>query len=99
MKQAISKMKSGKAAGPSGIVAEMLMASGEAGIDLVTELVSSIVYECVIPTDWEISSIVNCYKGKGDALERSNYRGLKILDQVMKVVERVVERLVRERVH
>ena len=99
MKQAISKMKSGKAAGPSGIVAEMLTASGEAGIDLVTELVSSIVYECVIPTYWEISSIVNCYKGKGDALERSNYRGLKLLDQVMKVVERVVERLVRERVH
>ena len=38
-------MKSNKAAGPSGIVSEMLKASGEAGIDLVTDLVNSILSE------------------------------------------------------
>ena len=42
VKLAINKMKSDKAAGPSGIVSEMLKASGEAGIDLVTDLVNSI---------------------------------------------------------
>ena len=34
MKKAISKMKSSKAAGLSGIVVEMLNASGETGFDL-----------------------------------------------------------------
>ena len=36
--KAICKMKSGKATGPSGIVAEMFKDSVETGIDLVTEL-------------------------------------------------------------
>ena len=44
------------------------------------------------------SVIVNCFKGKGDALERGNYRGLKLVDQVMKVIERVIDKLLRERI-
>ena len=39
-------------------VAEMLATSGEAGIDLITELIN-----------WEISSVVNCYKSEGYALD------------------------------
>ena len=54
VKSAINKMKSNKAAGPSGIVSEMLKASS-----LVTDLVNSILSEGVIPTDWESSSIIN----------------------------------------
>ena len=99
VKQAIMKMKCGKAAGPSGVVAEMLKASGEAGVDLVNDLANSIVYECAIPGDWEISTIVNCFKGKGDSLEHGNYRGIKLLDQVMKVYERLLERLTIESKH
>ena len=99
VKSAINKMKSNKAAGPSGIVSEMLKASSEAGIDLVTDLVNSILNEGVIPTDWESSSIINRYKRKGDALDRSNYRVLKMLDQVMKVLERIIERLITEKVN
>ena len=37
-------------------------------------------------------------KGKGDALNRGNYRGLKLIEQTMKVLERVVEGLIRQRV-
>ena len=43
--------------------------------------------------------IVNVYKGKGNALERSNHRGLKLLDQTMKVMERVIEEMIRKRVN
>ena len=35
---------------------------------------------------------------KGDALNRSNYRGLKLINQVIKVFERVVEGFIRQRV-
>ena len=31
------------------------------------------------------------YKGKDDALERGNYRGLKLLEQTLKVAERIIE--------
>ena len=40
--------------------------------------------------------IVKCYKGKGDAMLRGNFRGLKLLEQVMKVVERMLEKILRE---
>ena len=38
IRKALRKMKCGKAAGPSGIIAEMLKAAGEVGIELLTEL-------------------------------------------------------------
>ena len=36
------------------------------------------------------------FEGKGSALDRVNYRGLKLIDQVLKVVERVSEKMIRE---
>ena len=52
-------------------------------------------YVLVVPEDWERSWIVSVYKGKGDALECGSYRGIKLLDQVMKVMERVIEKRIR----
>ena len=94
--KAINKMASGKAAGPSGIVAEMLKPLGEAGIAEVHDLVEDIISEGCIRTDWQENFIVNLYKGKGDALNRGNYRGLKLIEQMMEVLERVVEGLIRQ---
>ena len=50
--KAITKMASGKAAGPSGIVAEMLKRVGEAGAEEVCDLVENIISEGCSPTDW-----------------------------------------------
>ena len=96
--KAITKMKTGEAAGSSGIVVEMLKASGDTGARLVADLANDMVRNGVIPSDWEDSFIINIYKGKGDALERGNYRGLKLLDHVMKGIERVIEKIIRERI-
>ena len=96
--KAISKMASGKAARPSGIVAEMLKPVGEAGAVEMRDLIEDIISEGCIPTDWQESFIVNLYKGKGGALNTGNYRGLKLIEQVMKVLEHVVEGLIRQRV-
>ena len=49
--KAITKMKTGKAAGPSGIVQEMLKASGDTGARLVTDLANEMVRNGVIPSD------------------------------------------------
>ena len=76
----------------------MLKAAGEVGIQLLTELAEVVFCNGVIPTDWQESFILNLYKGKGDALERGNYRGLKLTDQVMKLLERVLDSFIREMV-
>ena len=98
VRKAINKMSLGKAAGPSGIVVEMLKASGSSGASMIRDLIEDIIFENCIPSEWQESHIVSVYKGKGDALNRSNYRGLKLIDQVMKVLERVVEGFIRQKV-
>ena len=98
VRKALIKMKCGKAAGPSGIIAMMLKAAGEVGIELLTELTEVVFCNGVIPTDWQESFILNLYKGKGDALERGNYRGLKLTDQVMKLLELVLDSFIPEMV-
>ena len=96
VRKAINKMSLGKAAGPSGIVAEMLKAAGSSGASMIRDLIENIIFENRIPSEWQESHIVSVYKSKGDALNRSNYRGLKLIDQVMKVLERVVEGFIRQ---
>ena len=87
---ALGKMKQGKAAGPSGITAEMLKATGPDGVEMLRHLGQHIFNGDAIPSDWEESTILNLYKGKGDALDRGNYRGLKLTEQPMKCLERVL---------
>ena len=98
IRKALRKMKIGKAAGPSGIIAEMLKASGEEGVELATQLAEAVFGSSEIPKDWEESFILNFFKSKGEALDRGNYRGLKLTDQVMKLLEHVLDPLIRNMV-
>ena len=95
---AIAKMKNNKAAGPSGVVADMVKAAGEVGLMWVTDVCNAVVRDGWIPEDWTKSWMVNVYKGKGDALECGSYRGIKLLEHVMKILERVIDRRVRDMV-
>ena len=70
--------------------------SGDMGASMIRDLVAAINCDGKVPSDWEQSFIVCLYKGKGDALERGNYRGLKLTEQVMKVLERIVDGLIRQ---
>ena len=90
----VKKMKSGKAAGPSGIVVEIIKAAGDTGATMIRDLATAIIRDGKVPNDWEQSFIVCLYKGKGDALDRDNHRGLKLTEQTMKILERIVDGLI-----
>ena len=93
--KAIAKMKTGKAPGPSRIVIEMIRSAGKETIKSITNLANRIFKEGSIPSDWNLSYIVSLYKGKGDAVCRDNCRGLKLLDQVRKIIESVLDSVIR----
>ena len=40
--------------------------------------------------------MVNVYKGKGDALTCDSYRGIKLLEHAIRVLERVIEGRLRK---
>ena len=98
VRKAINKMSLGKTAGSSAIIAEMLKAAGSSGASIIRDLIEDIIFENRIPSEWQKSHIVSVYKGKSDALNRYNYKGLKLIDQVITVLERVVEGFIRQRV-
>ena len=45
-------MKIGKAAGPTGVVSEMMKAAGGIGSRWMTDLINNIVKKGCIPDDW-----------------------------------------------
>ena len=42
---------------------------------------------------------LNFYWGKGDSLERGNYRGVRLTDQTVKIAERIIEKLIKQQVN
>ena len=76
-------------------MSEMVKVAGEAGVDMITDLVNPLIVDGVIPREWELRTIVNYYKGKGNYLERGNCRGLELAVQIPK---RVVAKLTRQHV-
>jgi len=85
-------MERRKAAGLSEISTEIIMASGKIGEDVMMQL-----YQCVldgngIPDEWKASVVVPIFKGKGGVMNCGLYRGVKLLEHGIKIVERVLER-------
>ena len=76
----LKKMKRHKAPGLSGLVAEMIQATGDIGIQWILDLCNGIVKEGSIPEDWKSSVVLPIYTGKGDPVECRSYRGIKLLE-------------------
>ena len=95
VENAVKAMKSGKASGVSEVAAEHIKASGMVGIEVLTEIANRLIEGEGIPDDWRQSVLVPLYKGKGDVRDCGAYRGVKLLEHGMKIVERVLERRLR----
>ena len=71
-------MKINKASGPSGIVADILKAAGEAGLAWTAHVCKAVVKEGRMPEDWCHSWMINVYKGKGNVMECGSYLGIRL---------------------
>ena len=98
VRAALKEMKRHKAPGLSGLVTEMIQATGEIGTQWILDLCNGIVKEASIPEDWKSSVVLPIYKGKGDRIECGSYRGIKLLEQAMKVVEKIFEHRIRQQI-
>ena len=57
VKKVISKFKFGKAAGPSGVVVEIVRAAGDTGANMIRNLTIAIIRDGKVPADWGQSFI------------------------------------------
>ena len=88
--KAMHKMKSRKATGPSEVSVEMIVASGEIEVKVMIELCQRVLDDGGMPDEWKTSVIVPIFKRKGDMMSCGSYRGVKLLEHHMKIVEGVL---------
>ena len=92
--RALGIMKNGKASGPTGIFKEHLAASSH-GKQIILQIANELLNGIDMPHDWRMSTVVPIYKKKGSIMDCASYRGVKLLEHGMKVVERLLEKKLR----
>jgi len=80
----------------SALEAEMIQTTGDIGTQWILDLCNGIVKEGCIAEEWKSSVVSPIYKGKGDPMECGSYRGTKLLEHDMEVVERIFEDRIRQ---
>ena len=80
-------------------MSEMFIAEEHCSVDWLTSVCNLIVVqEGRIPDEWRSSILLPVFKGKGDPMECGTYRAITLLEHAMKVIERLFERRIREKV-
>ena len=97
-KNALRRMKKGKAVGSDELPVEVWKCMGEMGIEFLTRLFNRLLMGERMPEEWRRSVLIPIYKNNGDAQCCGNYRGIKLMSHTMKVWERIIETRLRDRV-
>ena len=98
VKNALRRMKKGKAARPDELLIEVWKCMGQMGIRFLTRLLNRLLMGERMPEEWRRSMLIPIYKNKGDAQCCGNYRGIKLMSHTIKVWERIIEARLRNRV-
>ena len=90
--QALNKMKTVKAPGPSEVSLVLIAASRGVKIQVMVELCQIVLDGFGTPTEWALSIVDPIFMGKGDIRNCNRYGSVMLLEHGMKVVERVVKK-------
>ena len=93
VREAIRKMKQGKAARLSEVITEMIGAGGRITEEVMLQLCQQVLDGKGIPDEWKTSTVVPIFKEKGDMMNCGSHRGVKLLEHSIKIIERVLERI------
>ncbi len=92
---AFKKLKNKKAAGPDGIIGEMLKNSGTYVIDFFVKFFNALFEKGIFPTKWTESIVFPLFK-KGDVNNPNNYRGISLGDASCKLYSTIINLRLQE---
>ena len=98
VKNALRRIKKGKAVGPDELPVEVWKCMGKMEIKFLSRLFNRRLIGERMPEEWRRSVLISIYKNKGDAQCCGNYRGIKLMSHTMKIWERIIEARLRNRV-
>ena len=78
----------GKATGEDEVRLDMLEMAGEVGVKWTGRLLNGCMHEGRTPKEWRMGLIVPIWKRQGDVHDPGKYRGITLLSQVLKQLER-----------
>ena len=83
--EAMNTIKLGKAAGPSEVNMDVIIAKGKFGVGVMKRLCQRNLMEINgMPEEWNTNVVVSIFKGKGDVMDCGVYRGVKLLEHAMR---------------
>ena len=88
-------MQNRRSGEPSGVTADLLNFAGSSGTDLLLVVFNKVLTDCRIPEQLIKSLTVLIYKRKGNPLQCSKHRGLRLLEHSMKIFEKILDRRLR----
>ena len=92
-------MKNGKAGAPSDVTSELLKLPGSSGTNELLIIFNQIMFDCNVPVQWTETLTAVIFNGKGDPLKHNKHRGLKLLENSMKVLEKRLDGRLRSVTH
>ena len=91
-------MKKGRAPGLDEMRAVVVDVAGEIGVKWTKRLLNPCMKQCKVPEDWRTGLFVSIWKRNVDAQDPGKYRGITLLSHIMKLLERILDKRLRERV-
>ena len=92
---AIQRLKNGKAAGPDGIIGELLKHAGHLAVDFLVKFFNVLFDRGIYPDSWTESIIVPLFK-KGNQNEPNNYKGISLCDISSKLYSSIISNRLQE---
>ena len=88
----VSGLKNGKAAGEDGLTGEIFkfLTQDEGFAELLAKFINVVWEREIIPDSWGTGLIVPIFKGKGSVNEARNYRGVTLLNTIIKIYTGVI---------
>ena len=91
----ISKLKNKKAAGPDGVINEMLKHGSGLIVDFLVKYFNALFDKGIYPDNWCKSIIIPLFK-KGDQNDPNNYRGISLCDVCGKLYSSIINNRLQE---
>ena len=96
VQMALKRTKKRRAPCIDEVCTEMIIAVGEVRVSWVKRLLNVCVREGSIPEEWRTGLIVPIWKQKENVQDPRKYRGMMLLNHVMKVLERILDGRIRK---
>ena len=85
LKTIIKNMKNNKAPGPDGLPSETYKWLSEENLQTLINLFNNILQTGQIPQEWNMATVVEIYKGKGNRTDPEMYRPISLLSTAYKL--------------